>query len=320
MRVALVGGVRSTQVALESLRSHNYQDVDVYGYEPKKTSNVSGYVNLRESAVNAGYQYFPFVKINDMEEKFAVEAYDYIFVIGLSQLVSDGIIKSARNACIGFHPTKLPKGRGRAPIAWLVLEEAGGSATLFKIRPRDKADAGPIIARSDFEVDRKLDTASSVEDKILTHLALSLEDCLTQLREGELVGEEQVEAESSEYGVRRPEDGFIDWYKRAEEVSLDIRCAMHPHPGAFAFIKEKRVHIEWIDREIVKNIRGVVGRVLKKDRDDYLVQAGCGALWVKIYGDFPVGQQFGVSSPAVVHDLECRLATVEKIVQRIING
>ena len=56
---------------------------------------------------------------------------DLLFVTGLSQIVKPPLLNLPRIGCIGFHPTWLPKGRGRAPLGWLVLDGVPGAATFF---------------------------------------------------------------------------------------------------------------------------------------------------------------------------------------------
>lgn len=57
----------------------------------------------------------------DHIEKIKYLDTDFIFGIGLSQLISKEIINSEREYAVGLHPTKLLKYRGRAAIPWLIL-------------------------------------------------------------------------------------------------------------------------------------------------------------------------------------------------------
>ena len=148
----LIGGVNSSAVTLHKLIEHDMDIAKVYGYEPKKTQLVSGYHNFSEVCACNSINYTPFQKINDHIEEIEELDFDVLFVVGLSQLVSEKIINTAKAGAIGFHPTQLPKGRGRAPIAWLVDEVTNGAATFFVLE--EEADAGAIFEQESFEVIR----------------------------------------------------------------------------------------------------------------------------------------------------------------------
>lgn len=72
------------------------------------------------------------INSNDIKEQIRKSSVDILFVVGLSQLIDEDIIRMPRFGCVGFHPTKLPKGRGRAPMAWLILDRGEGAATFLK--------------------------------------------------------------------------------------------------------------------------------------------------------------------------------------------
>jgi methionyl-tRNA formyltransferase len=281
MKTALIGGVGSTRLALDKLLQHGFTPHCVYGFEPEDSTHVSGYVSLADAsrACRIGYQ--PFRRINDHAEDIAEQRYDLIFVIGLSQLVSEQIIASARLGCIGFHPTLLPRGRGRAPLAWLVLEQQLGAANLFLIE--GSADSGPIFKQVPFSVAPE-DDAAMVESKALQALATAFDHWLPELARGVWDPHEQDETLVTEYGVRKPEDGWIDWHAKAVAIDRLIKAAAHPHPGAYSFVGDKRLIVWSSEPDMHTPIRGVIGRVLKIDENDApLVQTGDGLLRLTRY-------------------------------------
>ncbi|WP_058369819.1 formyltransferase family protein [Psychrobacter sp. ENNN9_III] len=146
MRVGLIGGVESSALTLQKLHEHGLDVVGVFGYKPNITKFVSGHCDLEpfclENSISGhcdlepfclenSISFTPFTKINDHIEEIQSLELDYLFVVGISQLVSKDIIQAPKLGAIGFHPTKLPEGRGRAPLAWLVHEAQEGAATFF---------------------------------------------------------------------------------------------------------------------------------------------------------------------------------------------
>lgn len=318
MRVALIGGVSSTLTTLCMLNKYGFKIIDVYGYEPKSIDNVSGYRNLRSSAELYGYSYQGFKKINDCASEIKRHGYDYIFIVGLSQLVCDEIITSAKIGCIGFHPTKLPKGRGRAPIAWLILEgEYEGAATFFQIKPNQKADAGPILAQSSFEIDRKNETVATIEKKILNNINMALDSLLPKILRGDWNPSEQDSSLATEYGVRKKEDGFIDWQKSIEEINRHIRSVTDPYPGAFTFYGSDLIEVRLSLKRDCEKIKGVVGRVLKKENSDYLIQASDGGVWIECDYDLKIGMQLGVCRPFDFYVLNNKVRFLESELERL---
>ncbi len=316
-KIALIGGVTSTETTLYSLHKHDFTFVDVYGFEPLQNTNVSGYRYLKNIADNLNYNYYAFKNINDHALDIINRTYDFIMVVGLSQLVCNQIITSAKIGCIGFHPTKLPKGRGRAPIAWLVLNEIEGAASFFQIKPDTDADSGPLLVQSVFEIDNEHDTAASVENKILTHIELALGKWLPNIANGEWSPLEQDQSLSSEYGVRKPEDGFVNWYNTSHHINKIIRSSMPPHPGAFAFKGSKSFEIRNSKIKQIINIEGVVGRILKKINNNYLVQTGEGSIWIETDIDLKVGTQLGTNSPYEIFQLYKKIQSLEEAIRHI---
>lgn len=320
MKIALIGGVSSTLVTLKMLYKHNYDSVDVYGYEPSDKKNVSCYNELKDDAGRCGYKYYGFKKINDYSDSIIKESYDFIFVVGLSQLVSDKIILSAKQACIGFHPTKLPKGRGRAPIAWLILEGVTESAvTFFRINPESGADSGEIIEQIEYKIDKENDTVSEIEQKILAGIENALHILLPKLKKGKYTLSEQDESLFTEYGLRKPDDGYIDWSKDCEYIRSHIRSSMPPHPGAYAFIDTESFEVKISEKEAIQNIKGVIGRVLKVQGDHYLIQTGDGCIWIQTSKKLKVGCQLGVYRPYEIYQINNRIKNLEEKIDTIIK-
>ena len=114
-KIAIAGSVNSSRAILEKLIEHQMNVVLVLGLSPKVSNNVSGYQDLETpSSSNLRFKYFE--KINDdwIANELKEHKVDLFFVVGLSQIVREKVLCAPKTACIGYHPTMLPKGRGRA--------------------------------------------------------------------------------------------------------------------------------------------------------------------------------------------------------------
>lgn len=272
MKIAVIGGVTSTRLLVEKLYQHGFKDVQVFGYTPANTKNVSGWADLSVPAEQCHYKFNPFLRVSDFTKEIMELQPELIFAVGLSQLIPEEILQIPRLGAVGFHPTALPKGRGRAPIAWLVLEQKNGAATFFSLLAG--VDDGPILVQEPFQVDAE-DTAATVEAKILLAEANALDRWLPQLAAGLMASTEQDHSSATWYGRRTPEDGWIDWHKSAETLLRLIRASTHPHPGAYTFRQDHKIIIWSAQLQDQHSECGVIGRILLVDESGaFTVQCG----------------------------------------------
>ncbi|UZT99690.1 formyltransferase family protein [Chryseobacterium fluminis] len=282
-KILVIGAVSSTAQIIKKLVEHNLEITGILGYEPRHTEKVSGWEDLSSISLLYNINYKGFVKINDPENiSWAIDRKpDIIFAVGFSQLLHKKWFSVSKLGCIGFHPTKLPLGRGRAPLAWITLEQSYGSASFFLMG--EGADDGPVFVQSIFKVEQD-DDAGIIEKKIMHHIDLALDQWLPELKKGFWNPVPQCDHLASYYGIRKEEDGLIDWSNSAGYINRLVKAASRPHPGAYTYYKDEKLLI-WscrIENDI--QFRGVVGRVLlKKDSGEFLIQTGEGLLWIEQY-------------------------------------
>jgi methionyl-tRNA formyltransferase len=279
MKVGLIGSVKSSETVLLQLIKYQFNVVGVLGFNPENKENVSGWTDLSKTAQKERIPYSDYQKINDRKhlDWMSEKQPDVIFAVGFSQLISKDWLDLPRLGCIGFHPTCLPKGRGRAPLAWLVLEEKMGAASFFLMG--EGADDGSIFVQEPFVIEQE-DDASSVGFKIGKAMEVALGKWLPRLKADEWNPIPQEEMLASWYGKRTPFDGVINWNQSAYSIDRLIKSATKPHPGAFTFWKDKKMIIWQSKIEENISIKGVVGRVLISRDQCYLIQCGEGLLWI----------------------------------------
>lgn len=157
---------------------------------------------------------------------------DLVMIIGWSQLVGSELLSLPRLGVLGFHPSPLPRMRGRAVIPWQILTgQRQGGATLFWIT--EGMDDGPIAAQRVFDIDPDTVTARELYDRSVSEMTRMLPDLLDALRDGQRPASPQDEARATICARRRPEDGRIDWSGSAGEIERLIRAVGPPYPGAW---------------------------------------------------------------------------------------
>lgn len=245
MKSILIGSVGSSKEMLEAMIETGFPISCVFSLDEIAAKNVSGYEPIHELAEQNGIPYKKFKKINDQENVDLIKSIepDYIFVIGLSQLVKKEIIDSAKMGVVGFHPTALPKMRGRAANVWQVLLGVhDAKVSLFFID--EGTDSGDILGQEPYVIE-ETDYAVDVRRKIDEAAAKLSRRVLTQIMDGTIKPQKQNEEEATYLLRRAPEDGLIDWNQPIADIHRLIRAVSRPFPGAFGMYDGKHQFIIW---------------------------------------------------------------------------
>lgn len=317
LRVALAGSVSSSWHTLRGLLTGRVNVCAVLGLDESHAAGVSDYRSLRELATQAGVPFLSFHRIADPAVLAFVREHrpDLLFVVGLSQLAPPELIALAPRGAIGFHPTPLPQGRGRAPVAWTILLNQPAAANLFFLS--DEADAGDIIVQRPVEV-RPDDYAQDLIDRTNVVLEAAVVELADALRSGNLPRQPQDPAQATWYARRTPQDGRIDFSQSVASVHRLVRATSRPYPGAFTHDRGQKVIVWRAEPHAALDHFGTVGQVVRVEESrGALVQCGDGLLWLtqtagedgrpRVAADFRVGVRLGEELAARVEALEQRL-------------
>ena len=284
MKTILIGAVTTTRRVLETMIEVDFPISYVFSLDDAVSANVSDYDPIFKIAEKYNVPYKKFKKINDEENVKIIKEIepDYIFVIGLSQLVKDEIINAAKKGVVGFHPAPLPKYRGRATNVWQQLLGVKESAvSVFFID--DGIDSGDILAQEPYYIGDD-DYCQDVLDKIDEAAIVAMRKVLIGLRDNTLVPVKQNDEEASYTLKRSPEDGLIDWNQSIKDIHLFIRAISKPYPGAFSMYDGKSKIVIY-RAEILPNDRyiGFNGQIAELRKDGFDVVCKDGLLRVTDY-------------------------------------
>jgi len=264
MKSVLIGSVDSSEIVLKEMIEIGFPVNLVFSLDEKYSANVSGYRPIHELAEKNGIPCVRFHKINEEENVEIIRKIqpDYVFVIGLSQIVDKRILDIPSKGAVGFHPTPLPRFRGRAAMVWQVLLGVHETkCTLFMLD--EGMDSGPILGQEPYLIE-DTDYAEDVEMKADNALRQLCKRVLPGLQNNSIIPEEQNEDEATYLLIRRPEDGLIDWRKPIGEIHRLIRAVSRPYPGAFGMYDGKHKVIIWRAEMLPnKNIIGIPGQVCR---------------------------------------------------------
>jgi methionyl-tRNA formyltransferase len=279
LKTILIGSVESSKIVLEEMIAQHFYPEMVFSLDEQYSAEVSGYFPIHEIAEKNNIPCRKFRKINDLEHINTIVELkpDYIFVIGLSQLVSKKLIQSAKLGTIGFHPTPLPKYRGRAAVVWqILLGVRKTKCSLFLID--EGMDSGDILGQEEYVIERD-DYALDVTEKIGEALRSLLRRVLPQVMTGTLNPVKQNEEDATYLLKRIPEDGQINWNDPVEKIHTLIRATSKPYPGAFANYDRDHKVIFW-RADVIENKKytGIPGQIAYVEKDSINIVCGDGLL------------------------------------------
>ncbi|XFA99104.1 formyltransferase family protein [Candidatus Izemoplasma sp. B36] len=274
-KTVVIGSVKSSQLILEGLLKNNINIDLVCSVSEKYSNNISGYVPIHETAKNNNIPYLKFRRITEEQVYIQLKNLkpDYIFVVGLSQIVPPSILALADRACIGFHPTPLPKLRGRAAIPWQLLLQKKSSKISFFILD-ENMDSGDIIIQQNYKIFKK-DYACDVHNTIQKAIVKAIPRLISKLYyRDSLIFKRQNQSKATYLMARRPIDGLINWNDTPENIYDLIRATSKPYPGAYTYYKGVKIVI-W-KADIVKNKKyiGFNGQIAKVNNSNIYIISG----------------------------------------------
>jgi len=274
MRIVLVGAVESSLAVLRTLTEERHAPVALVTLPLTKSSRHSDFVDLRPAATSMGV---PVIEVSNVNSPDAVTQMrrlepDFMFVIGWSQICGPEFLHIPKHGCIGYHPSLLPENRGRAVIAWTILqglEHSGGS--LFWLA--DGVDSGDLLIQRPLALAPD-ETARTLMDKHLQMLPDILRQALALLSAGNFPRIVQDSSKATYCARRTLADGWIDWTRPAREIWTLIRAAGRPYPGAFTIDRQRKLTIWAANLVNGRPFWGMPGQIQEITPAGVVVQCG----------------------------------------------
>ncbi len=207
-----------------------------------KQEKVSGYRDFTDLARKYDIPVYTPKKYSlksDQDISFFQEhQFDLIISGGWQRLYPKEILDTLSIGAVVGHgsPDFLPKGRGRSPLNWAIIENRS-RFILHQMVVKAGVDDGDVFDFEVFDI-TPFDDIRTLYYKIKILSKRMLLRSLPGLLEGALVLRPQ-RGEPSYYPKRSPEDGRIDWENMdVWEIHNFIRAQTQPYPGAFARLKD----------------------------------------------------------------------------------
>jgi methionyl-tRNA formyltransferase len=286
-RIVMLGCHELGGYLLPRLVDDGFRPECVVTADPGSAAGISGYQDLRPIASELG---IPSRIVSSLDMKapedrqfFGDQAFSVLIQGGWPRLIPAEVLSSLTVGAVGVHggPDRLPKGRGRSPLNWALIEGRKRFLLQFFLMTPG-VDDGPVFDVEPFDI-TPFDTIATLYMKNAIATRRVLGRSLVPLIEGSLPLHPQI-GEPTYYRKRTPADGRIDWDSMDVWAIHDfVRAQTKPYPGAFARIGEGGVRIwraQVFDTRLTYPQAGY-GEVVERFGDSFVVNCLGGLLLVQ---------------------------------------
>ena len=163
-----------------------------------------------------------------------------IYVVVAFKILPEMILKIPQKGAVNLHASLLPMFRGAAPINHAILNgETKTGVTTFQIR--QSVDTGDILLQDIISLNNSI-TAGEVYNELAQTGAVLLVKTMDGLDQGSIFPKKQKDETATLVPKISIDDCRINWNNPAKIIHNQIR-AFSPKPGAFTFLKGKRVKL-----------------------------------------------------------------------------
>jgi methionyl-tRNA formyltransferase len=263
MRTVIVGNRKLARHLLRQTLAEGWNVVGALVPAGELAAAQANFVPMSELVADTVCELHATKDINSTETLNWLEAIDPDLCLcgGWSQIIDETVLDVPDRGFLGFHSSRLPAGRGGAPVNWSLIDGADEVwISLFYYEPG--VDAGDVIAQESVPVEHRDDIATVLD-------ALATEACrLTAAVRSDLETETVEANPQSLYAAtyrprRQPQDGLIDWHREPDTQYNWIRAQTDPYPGAYTFYRGTKLTIWEVDLPDISVGAAAPGEILE---------------------------------------------------------
>lgn len=210
----------------------------------KTTNNISGYKNFDVKEFDKKEKYYiqSYNLADDIDEIIKLKI-DVLFVAGYQRLIPKEILDSFSIGAFGFHGSsrKLPKGRGRSPINWEIIN-GKKKFIIHMFELTDNADEGGVLDSKEFKIE-VMDNVKTVYHKVSFYIAEMISEQIPKILVNTYTAYEQ-KGNPTYFEKRNHEDSIIDFRKTTNEIYNFVRALSDPYPNAFFYLNEQKIFVK----------------------------------------------------------------------------
>jgi methionyl-tRNA formyltransferase len=277
MRIVLIGQAAFGQKVLESLLNRGEQVAAVYVPPDKPGSKIDP---LKESAQQRGIPVFQPQRMHDpgVYDKFVELAPDLGVMAFVTDIVPESILNCPKLGNIQYHPSLLPKHRGRSSINWAIIngDRKTGVTILW---PDAGIDTGPILLQKEVDI-LPTDTVGSLYyDKLFPLGVEAIIESIDLIQKGKAPRIPQDESQATYERPCREKDAVIDWAQPIAKVYNLIR-GTNPQPSATTSLRSQKIKI--FDCELIMQaVSSTAGEIIEISDKGIAIAGRGGRLLIK---------------------------------------
>lgn len=238
MRIILIGQAVFAEKTLDKL-VNNGEEVVAAFCPPDAPGGKFDPVKQRALQLGIPVHQYKSLKGPEVLEKFVALQADLVILAFVTQIVPPPVFNAPQRGSICFHPSLLPKYRGRSAINWALIKgETTTGITLFWVDAG--IDTGPILLQKEVVVDPDDTTGTLYFNKLFPLGVEAIGEAVDLIKAGNPPRIVQDESKANYDPPCGDEHARIDWSKPAQEVYNLIR-GCDPQPGAHTTWQGKMV-------------------------------------------------------------------------------
>src|SRR5215470_17899361 len=238
MRIILIGQAAFAEKTLDKLIGQGEEVLAVFC---PLDAPGGKFDPVKQRALNLGIPVHQHksLKTQEVLDKFVALQADLAILAFVTQIVPPAVFTVPRWGSICFHPSLLPKYRGRSAINWALIKgETKTGITLFWVD--EGIDTGPILLQKEVMVDPDDTTGTLYFNKLFPIGVEAIGEAVNLIKAGNPPRVVQDESKANYDAPCGDEHARIDWTKPAQEV-YDLIRGCDPQPGAHAVWQGKMV-------------------------------------------------------------------------------
>ena len=240
LRIILIGQAAFAEKTLDKLISKGEEVPAVFCFPDAPGGKIDP-VKQRALQLGIPVHQHKSLKTPEVTEQFVSLKADLAILAFVSQIIPPPVFNAPRLGSICYHPSLLPKYRGRTAINWaLIRGETETGLTIFWL---DKGiDTGAILLQKKVQIDANDTTGTLYFNKLFPMGIEAIGEAVDLIKAGNPPRIVQDESKATYDPPCGDEHAAIDWSKPAQEVYNLIR-GCDPQPGAHTTWQGKMVRL-----------------------------------------------------------------------------
>lgn len=240
MKIILIGQAAFAEKTLDKLVGKGEEVLAVF-CPPDATAGKFDPVKQRALQLGIPVHQHKTLKTQEVLDKFVALQADLAILAFVTQIVPPPVFNAPKFGSICFHPSLLPKYRGRSAINWALINgEKVTGITLFWVD--EGIDTGPLLLQKEVMVDPDETTGTIYFNKLFPIGVEAIGEAVDMIKAGNPPRIVQDESKANYDPPCGDEYARINWTKSAQEIYNLIR-GCDPQPGAHAEWQGKMVRL-----------------------------------------------------------------------------